>query len=110
MPVLVPPRDDQSSIVRFLRHADRRIRRYVHVKQKMIKLLGEQRRAIILHYVTSGLNANVRLKPSGSRLIAQIPEHWPVLQVRRLVSTVTSGSRGWAAFYSDDGDIFLQSG
>src|SRR5262249_53437790 len=39
-----------------------------------------------------------------------LPDHWDLLQVRRVVSLVTSGSRYWANYYSDDGDIFLQSG
>ena len=43
-------------------------------------------------------------------LLGTIPQHWEALQVRRFVSFVTSGSRGWASYYSDTGDIFLQSG
>jgi type I restriction enzyme S subunit len=52
----------------------------------------------------------VRLKPSGVEWLGDVPEHWEVRQVRRLVSLVTSGSRGWADYYSDEGDIFIQSG
>jgi type I restriction enzyme S subunit len=39
----VPPLTEQAAIVRFLDHADRRIRRYIRAKQKMIKLLEEQK-------------------------------------------------------------------
>ena len=49
-------------------------------------------------------------KPSGVAWLGDIPQHWEGLQVRRVVSFVTSGSRGWANYYSDDGLIFLQSG
>ncbi|MBM3484866.1 MAG: restriction endonuclease subunit S, partial [Alphaproteobacteria bacterium] len=38
----VPPLPEQAAIVRFLDHADRRIRRYIRAKQKLIKLLEEQ--------------------------------------------------------------------
>ncbi len=106
----LPPSDDRLSIVRFLNHADRSIRRYISAKQKLIKVLEEQKQAIINRTVTCGLDPSAHLKPTGSQFIAQIPEHWSILQIRRLVSTVTSGSRGWATFYSDEGDIFLQSG
>ena len=41
----LPPLPEQSAIVRFLDHADRRIRRYIRAKQKLIKLLEEKREA-----------------------------------------------------------------
>ncbi len=106
----VPSLIEQTAIVRFLDHFDRRIRRFIRAKQKLIKLLEEQRQAIIHRAVTRGLDPSVRLKPSGVEWLGDVPEHWDLFQVRRLISFVTSGSRGWAEFYSDDGDIFLQSG
>ena len=42
--VPLPPLPEQAAIARFLGHADRRIRRYVRAKQKMIVLLEEQRK------------------------------------------------------------------
>ena len=65
MLLFAPIRPEQSAIVRFLDHADRRIRRYILAKQKLIKLLEEQKQAIIHRAVTRGLDPNVRLKPSG---------------------------------------------
>ena len=44
---LVPPAAEQAAIVRFLDHADRRIRRYIRAKQQLIALLEEQKQAII---------------------------------------------------------------
>src|SRR5207249_11755863 len=44
---LLPPPEEQAAIVRFLDYADRRIRSYVRAKQKLIKLLEEQKLAII---------------------------------------------------------------
>ncbi len=106
----LPPLPEQAAIVRFLDHADRRIRRYIRAKQKLIKLLEEQKQAIIHRAVTRGLDPNVRLKPSGVEWLGDVPEHWALLPLRRLTAFVTSGSRGWAEYYSDEGDIFLQSG
>ena len=51
-----PPMAEQAAIVRFLDHADRRIRRYIRAKQKLIKLLEEQKQAIIHRAVTRGLD------------------------------------------------------
>ena len=55
---------------------DRRIRRYIRAKQKLIKLLEEQKQAIIHRAVTRGLDPNVRLKPSGMEWLGDVPEHW----------------------------------
>jgi type I restriction enzyme S subunit len=85
MPVLVPPRDEQAAIVRFLDHADRRIRRYIRAKQKLIKLLEEQKQAIIHRAVTRGLDPNVRLKPSGVEWLGDVPEHWEAVPFKRRV-------------------------
>ena len=47
--------------------------RYIRAKQKLIKLLDEQKQAIIHHAVTRGLDPNVRLKPSGVEWLGDIP-------------------------------------
>ena len=71
-----PPLPEQAAIVRFLDHADRRIRRYLRTKQQLITLLEEQKQAIIHRAVTRGLDPNVRLKPSGVEWLGDVPEHW----------------------------------
>ncbi len=65
--VIVPvaPPAEQAAIVRFLDYTDRRIRRYIRSRQKLIKLLVEQKQIIIHRAVTRGLDPNVRFKPSG---------------------------------------------
>ena len=79
----LPPLSEQSAIVRFLDHADRRIRRYIRAKQKLIKLLEEQKQAIIHRAVTRGLDPNVRLKLSGVEWLGDVPEHWEVRSFSR---------------------------
>ncbi len=76
--VSVAPADEQSAIVRYLDHFDRRIRHYIRAKKKLIKLLEEQKQAIIHQAVTRGLDPNVKLKPSGIEWLGEIPEHWEV--------------------------------
>jgi type I restriction enzyme S subunit len=74
----IPPLPEQSAIIRYLDHIDRRIRRYIRTKQKLIKLLEEQKQAIVHQAVTQGLNPNVKLKPSGVEWLGDVPEHWKV--------------------------------
>lgn len=98
IPFAIPPLPEQAAIVRFLDHADRRIRRYVGAKQKLIKLLQEQKQAIIHRAVTRGLDPNVRLKPSGVEWLGDVPEHWSRVPMRQLAargrSTFVNGPFG----------------
>ena len=53
----------------------------------MIEVLKEQKQAIINHAVTKGFDPNVKLKPSGIDYLGDIPQHWEVLPIKRLVKT-----------------------
>src|SRR5690606_38774884 len=90
--VAVPPLPEQAAIVRFLDYADRRIRRYIRAKQKLIKLLEEQKQAIIHRAVTRGLDPNVRLKPSGVEWLGDVPEHWEVVPLKFLSERIQNGA------------------
>ena len=90
MLALLPPLPEQRAIVRYLDYVDRRIRRYVTAKRKLITLLEEEKQAIVNQAVTRGLDPNVRLKPSGVEWLGHVPEHW---EVRRL-SQVSGILRG----------------
>jgi type I restriction enzyme S subunit len=46
-----------------------------------------------------------RWKHSG---LGQVPEDWQVDTISGLGGKITSGSRGWAEFYSDYGDLFVR--
>jgi len=78
----LPSRDEQSAIVRFLDYADQRIRRYIRTKQRLIKLLEEQKQVIIHRVVTRGLDPNVRLKPSGMEWLRDVPKHWKIARLK----------------------------
>ena len=82
--ILVPPLSEQTAIVHFLDHMNRRIRRAIRAKQKLIALLNEQKQAIIHQAVTRGLDPNVRLKPSGIEWLGDVPEHWGVVSAKQV--------------------------
>ena len=107
----LPPPTEQTAIVRFLDHADRRIRRYIRAKQKLIALLEEQKQAIIHRTVTHGLDSNVRLKPSGVEGLGDVPAHWEVVALGYLATKFGSGvtPRGGATVYQETGIPFLRS-
>lgn len=105
MPIPLPPLPEQAAIVRFLDHADRRIRRYIRAKQKLIKLLEEQKQAIIHRAVTRGLDPNVRLKPSGVEWLGDVPEHWEVRKLRQCGSIYGGLTPSMADRSLWDGDV-----
>ena len=82
-PFPVPPLTEQRAIVRCLDYFDRRIQRYVWAKQGLIKLLEEQKKAVIHRVVTRGLDPDVPLKPSGVEWLGDVPAHWEVRQLGR---------------------------
>ena len=106
----LPPLAEQAAIVRFLDYADRRIRRFIRAKQMLITLLEEQKQAIIHRAVTRGLDPNVRLKPSGVEWLGDVPEHWKILQLGRLIKLLTGFPFKSDGFTQDADDIRLLRG
>jgi len=111
MPVLLPPKEEQAAIVRFLDHADRRIRRAIAAKQKLIQLLEEQKQVIIHRAVTRGLDPDVRLKHSGVEWLGDVPEHWVVSKIRHFahIGNGSTPSRGRVDYWKDGSFPWLNS-
>jgi len=103
----LPPLPEQTAIVRFLDHADRRIRRYNRTKQKLIELLEEQKQVIIHRAVTRGLDPNVHLKPSGLEWLGDVPEHWEVARLKTRLLRNDAGA--WGSDFSESGTVVLRS-
>lgn len=83
---VIPPPEEQASIAATLDRETARIDALVEKKTRFIELLKEKRQALITHAVTKGLDPNVKMKDSGVEWIGQVPEHWDVVQSRRLFS------------------------
>ena len=49
-------------------------------------------------------------KDSGVEWLGEVPGHWEVCALKRDLTFLTSGSRGWAEHYSDDGAAFIRIG
>ena len=81
--VPLPPLPEQTAIARFLAHADRRIRRYLRAKERLIELLAEQKQAIIHQAITGQIDVRTgqpypAYKDSGVEWLGKVPEHWEV--------------------------------
>ncbi len=78
----LPPLPEQRAIAAFLAHHDRLTRRYIHAQQRLIKLLTEQKQALIQQAVTRGLDPAAPLKDSGIAWLGKIPAHWETLRAK----------------------------
>ena len=81
--VAVPPIQEQLQISQYLDKKFSRIDSLIEKIERKIKLLKEQRTALISQCVTKGLDPNAEMKDSGVEWIGEIPSHW---DVKRLAS------------------------
>ena len=105
-----PPIDEQRRIITYINHKLAQIDQFICYKRRLIELLNEQKTVLINRAVTKGLNSAAPMKPSGIEWLGEIPEYWSMKRLKFLTNFVTSGSRGWAKYYSDNGSTFLRIG
>jgi type I restriction enzyme S subunit len=84
----LPPREEQTAIVRYLDWACVRLDRAVRAKRKTIASLHEQKRTIISAAVTRGIGPSVQLKHSGVDWIGEIPASWSVFRIKNVMRAV----------------------
>jgi len=99
---------EQIFIADFLDVETAKIDGLITEQKRLIDLLKEKRQAVISHAVTKGLNPDAAMKDSGIEWLGQVPEHWEVIAMKRDLDFITSGSRGWAENYSDEGELFIR--
>ncbi|WP_299155344.1 restriction endonuclease subunit S [uncultured Christiangramia sp.] len=81
----LPPKEEQTNIANFLDYKTEKINRFIKKKKHLIKLLKEQKAAIINQAVTKGLNQNIAMKESGIEWLGEIPNHWKLDKLSRLL-------------------------
>ena len=93
-----PPVAEQRAIARFLDDADRRIRRYIRAKERLIELLQERKRALIHEAVTGRTDVQTgqpypAYKDSGVQWLGKVPQHWEVRRLKTMVSNTVDPTR-----------------
>ena len=81
MPVPIPERSQQQGIADYLDRETVRLDALISVKERLVSLLAEKRRAIITHAVSRGLNPQAPLRDSGIPWLGKIPTHWRTRRV-----------------------------
>ena len=87
VPVPFPSGIEQSTIAAFLDRETAKIDALIAEQQRLIALLKEKRQAVISHAVTKGLNSDAAMKDSGIEWLGEVPEHWEITRLRRVISS-----------------------
>ncbi|EKM0378094.1 restriction endonuclease subunit S [Cronobacter turicensis] len=90
-PILLPTYEEQVVVASFLDHETAKIDNLIEKQQQLIELLKEKCQAVISHAVTKGLNPDVPMKDSGVEWLGEVPQHWDVLRLKHLISSLESG-------------------
>lgn len=88
----LPTLAEQTAIAQFLDAETAKIDALIEEQRRLIELLKEKRQAVISHAVTKGLDPNVPLKDSGIEWLGQVPKHWEVKPLKRLIRLIESGT------------------
>lgn len=107
-----PSLPEQHAIATFLNRQTKRIDTLIDKKQRLLELLAEQRTALISRAVTRGLDATVKLKPSGVEWLGDVPEHWGSISLKWVSVRYSGGTPDKSIQeYWEDGTIpWLNSG
>ena len=76
IPLLVPPREEQDQIVRFLDWKVSNINKLINIKKKEIKAIDALKRSMVSHAITRGLTTDAPMKDSGVKWLGDIPQRW----------------------------------
>jgi type I restriction enzyme S subunit len=104
-----PPLVEQRAIASFLGRETAKIDALVEKKERLIELLQEKRTALVTRAVTNGLDPDAPMKPSGIPWLGEIPAHWEVHHLRRVVKRFID-YRGRTPIKTDSGVPLITAG
>lgn len=107
------PNQEAKVLERILDTLDTQIQK----TEALIAKLEKVKEGLLHDLLTRGIDENGQLRPGPEQapelykesLLGLIPRGWDALSIGQLSVLVTSGSRGWAEYYSDSGDLFIRS-
>lgn len=111
--ILAPSLPEQRRIAEILDTLDEAIRK----TEQIIAKLKQVKQGLLHDLLTRGIDENGELRDRErcpeqfmDSPLGVIPRAWHVAQLGALAEFVTSGSRGWAAYYSESGALFIRIG
>jgi len=82
----LPSVETQKNIVSFIKHKSNEIDQAINLKQQQIEKLNEYKQITIQNAVTKGLDANAKMKDSGTELLGEVPKHWQVKKLKYVLT------------------------
>jgi type I restriction enzyme S subunit len=107
----IPPLSERHTIVTFLDRKCGEIDELLDLETQMIDELKAYKQSIITEAVTRGLNPNVPMRNSGIEWIGEIPQHWTIENLTKIIwLRARLGWRGLKAEeYVESGYPFLSA-
>ena len=94
MQAVRPSVRDQQCIAAFLDRETTKIDHLIAEQERLVALLDEKRRAVIVNAVTKGLIPDTPMKECGIGWIGEIPASWTALSLKRIALTMCDGPFG----------------
>lgn len=90
-----PKKEEQESITLYLKYINIKIQKYISAKRKLIKLLEEQKQAIIHQAVTGAFDVKTNKPYEGYKAtkipwVNKIPKHWNTHRLRTISTMLVS--------------------
>lgn len=113
--VAIPGSVEQDAIARFLNHADRRIRRYISAKEKLIALLEEQRKTIIDQAISGQFDVRTgkpypSYRDTNIQWLPAAPSQWEVLRFGKVIDLAVGFPFKSEGFSESEEDVRLLRG
>lgn len=84
MKIMVPPREEQDQIVRYIDWKTSYINKLINAKRKQIALIEEKKQFVIDSSVTRGLRGNTTAHNDNIDWIENIPSNWEAKRIKYL--------------------------
>ncbi|MBF0751336.1 MULTISPECIES: restriction endonuclease subunit S [unclassified Pasteurella] len=85
IPFVIPSDEEQQKIAQYLDDKTTKIDHAISLAEKQIELLKEHKQILIQSAVTKGLDSNVEMKDSGVEWIGEVPNHWEIIPMKKLI-------------------------
>lgn len=117
----VPPLAEQRRIVSKLEEVLEKVQQSQQRLARIPALLKRFRQSVLAAACSGKLTASWRAQRSNAikdaasgvddsnQFYEELPKTWTQTSLRPLIKLVTSGSRGWAAYYSNTGSLFIRA-
>lgn len=112
LPIIIPSTEEQKQISEAINLETNNTDSLIFKKTRFIELLEEKSQILIAHYVTKGLNPNLKIKESGIEWADKIPLHWKTGRLRWFTKLYAGGtpSKDVERYWTDGTIPWINSG